>query len=328
MARKQVDYARPQLIHYLRELANSGRPWQELQKDVLPKVSCRGEIPPPHAECPDVERRPRLDTDMDRTAIRHALRDICTARTTLDETTNDVLTREWLERQRAWDERDEYCGISGGWGKFHRLRQDIEKIESAATRVAKIEVLEREKRRLVSVADEAARRFALVEDRRFFLDQTRKRYAGSFPEIKDWSVPTDRSAPDHRRMIEIALDEIDFETVGLGGETVYFLEHVSGRWIGNSQLGPLFFTSMEPAQQYADASSMMGLGLKAEALTEDNLRGILGWFFDHHRFLIEKPKDASWLFEVYPQLVSARPADDGELSEALELAGRTNDGAW
>lgn len=325
MAKAKTNYTKTAVLQMFRKWADADSTWQH-HVDKLKQVQCQGDLKPlPPGAPPDAPRRAAEGTSLDKVGLRHAMRDICRCVAMLDETSNNVLNKAWLDRQRAQAERDEYAGANGGWGKYHRLRQDIEKIESASTRVAKIEIVEREKRRLIAVADEASRKFALIEDRRFFVDEVRKKYVGSFPEIHDWVPPTGRPETDTRSMVQAALDEIDFSSVGLDGEVAFFLEHVSGRWIGHTQHGPMIFAREEPALQYVD--SKMGLSVKAEPLTEDNVREILRWYNDHHRFVIEKPKDASWLFERFPELLCARPTDDSEMTEALEYAGKT-EGGW
>ncbi len=319
MARKTTDYSKPKLINYLRSLADTGKSWRDMQVDILPGVTCIGDLYPLLDGAPDnTPRHARHGTAMSRTEIRHCLRDVCRCVAMLDEVSNKRMDEAWRDRARAQAELDEFAGVNGGWGKYHSMRRDIEKLKSALERVAKVGVLDDEKRRLSMVRDSASNRFASTEDRRFFLDQTRKRYVGSFSEVHDWTPPTERDPTDTRTMLEVAIDEVDFDEIDFDGSKVYFVQHISGRYVGNSQTGPLFFRLKTAAYAYTENKQMFSLS--ESTLTADAVRETVRWYNENHRFILSEPADGLWLYEQYPQLASTRPVDDGEFQESMEAA--------
>lgn len=320
MARKQVDYKKSELIAHLRKLADSGERWETMQKTVLPKISCRGEIPPPHAEAPNIERRPAPGTSMDKAAVRHCLRNLCKVRAVMGSVTNAKLDTAWHDRRRAKDELEDYAGRNGSWGRYHHLRRDIEKEKSATARVAKIEAIDAEKRRLTAVHAEASRMFGLLEDKRFFVDEVRKQYPGSFPDIRDWSPPIDRPDDDTRSLIEVEVDLVDWDLIAFDDSECFFIEHISGRWIGDREKGPLYFQRRKAAEAFTD--EQMSMSVKVGSMTADSTRGTCEWFASHHRFIRELPTDGAFLYDRYPALLDTRPVDDSELVESLEHASK------
>ncbi len=326
MARKQqTDYTKPKLIAYLRTLADSSKSWKEMQETILPGISCRGEIPPPHPECPNIERRPRMGTSMDRVEIRHCLRDVCKCVALLPTCSNKSMDEGWLERDRAERELSDFYNPSARTGKYFDLARDIQQLKQASARVENMGVLDEERRRLGLICDDVCNRYRVVEEARFFLDTTRKRWPGSFSDVQDWTAPKDYDLHDHRKMIEIALDEIDFSAIAFDDSVVHYIEHISGKLIGHSQRGPLLFTSAERAKQYIATKEMMSIS--KGVLSADDVQVVLRWFTDRHRFILGEPEGGAFLFDKYPELTDARPADDSDLSEALETAG-TRDTEW
>ncbi len=325
MPKKTTDYPKPKLIAYLRQLADSGKRWEDMQKDILPGITCIGDVPPPHPEAPNIERRPRMGTDMPKTEIRHCLRDICKCVALLPTCCNKAMDEGWLERDRAERELTEFYNPSTRTGKYFDLARDIQLLKQASVRVEKTGVLDEERRRLGLICDDVCNRYRVVEEARFFLDQTRKRWPGSFRDVADWSPPVERDPHDHRKMLEIALDEIDFDAVPFDDGTVYYLEYISGQLVGHSQRGPLFFASHERAKQYIASKEMMSIS--KGVLSADDVQVVLRWYVDRHRFTLDEPTGGSFLFDKYPELTAARPADDSDLSEALETAG-TRDTEW
>ena len=115
-------------------------------------------------------RRAAEGTSMTVAEIRHCLRDLCKVCGMMDTVKNADLDVAWSERRRAQEEVWDFCGKGGGWGRMHRTLQDIDKLKSPATRVAKAEIVNRESRRLLAVLDDTIRRFGLLEDKRSFVD--------------------------------------------------------------------------------------------------------------------------------------------------------------
>ena len=323
MARKKTDYSKPEVIRRFREIANRNQDWHAQQDTVLAGMSCKGDIPPPHPEMPDVERRPRDGTAMSRSELRHCFRDVCKSVGWLKQCSAKQMDAAWLDRRDSQEALAEFFPANGGWGKYHDLRSNIDGLKKASERVAKLSALDDEKRRLALVAAEATHRFSIIEDTRFKFDEVRTKYPGSFPEISGWSPPIPRDAEDTRRRVEIEISEIDFSDVGLDGKKVFYIEAFGGRIFGDRQLGPLYFTSADLAGRYVDEKKKCCIS--EGHLTPDAMPNLLLWFHDHHKFVSELPGGGSWLFQEYPELVTARARDDSELDESLAMSTGANE---
>ena len=56
MPKRTTDYTKPKLIAHLRALADTGKPWKEMQQHELTRITCIGEVPAPHPEYPASRR--------------------------------------------------------------------------------------------------------------------------------------------------------------------------------------------------------------------------------------------------------------------------------
>lgn len=323
MARK-TDYSKAEIIRRFRQIAERNQDWHAQQDTVLAGISCRGVIPEPHPEMPDVERRPQEGTAMNRGELRHCFRDVCKSVGWLKQCSNSQMTEAWTDRRNAQEELAEFSPPSGGWGRYQTLRADIERLKTARERVAKLAALDDEKRRLILIADEASRKFSVMEDLRFRFDECRLAYAGSFPEVSSWTPPVERDPEDLRKRVEIEIAEIDFDDIGLDGRSVFFVEGFGGVIYGDKVGGPLYFQSVDLANRFVDEQPKACIS--ETKLTPDSVRDLLRWFVDRNRLISGKVDGGLLLYEQFPELVNVKPRDDSQLDAALETATANSTG--
>ncbi len=316
MPKAKTNYTKTAVLQMFRKLVDSGKPWLELQADVLPGVECVGGLYALLDGAPaNAPRHARPGTALDKAGLRHALRDIHKAVRMADEVSNERMDEAFRDREETQAAYDEFFNEKTRWGKYYDLRRDIERLSSAELRVRKIAVLDDQRHRLAAIRDSAVKRFSLIEDERFFYNKTCLKYADAFPEYRQW-VPPDAPDPlDTRNPQTVAIDSLDFDAMGFDDSELFYVEHLSGKMLGSVKGGPMFFVSQEAGRQHTEDSPK--LSLARDTLTADRVRETCRWFAERHRFTSEEPKHAKFLYQEFPALLDTSPPDDREFTEEL-----------
>lgn len=319
MPKEKIDYTKPEVIKRFRQLADEGLDWYAEQDKILAGMSCLGIVPEPNPECPKAPRRAKEGTSLNRVQLRHCLRDICKSVGWLKECSAKQMDAAWRDRRDAQEELNEFFPSNRGRGRYHDLRQNIERLKTARERVGQFAALDDQKRRLELVADEASHRFSLIEDIRFRFDECRLTYAGSFSEVSTWSPPTPRDLEDTRRRVDIEIAAVDWDEVGFDGKRVFIVEVIGGAIFGDRVNGLLYFTNAALAGRFADEYPRECC-VNEITLAADALPSLLSWYVDKHRFTASRPDGGLFLNEQFPELVNIKAKDTSELDEALEAA--------
>lgn len=317
MSKKPTDYTKPQVLKMFRRWADSGKPWLELQANELPKVKCIGDLYPLPPDSPaNTPRHARLGTALDKVALRHALRDVYKAVRMADRVSNARMDSAFRDRAKSEGEYRAFFDETGRRGEYYRLRQDIERLESAELRVRKVSVLDDRRRCLAAVRDSAVERFAAIEDERFFFNEVCLKYVEAFADYRQWTPP-DRPDPlDVRNPQMIAIDSLDFSEIGLDDSEVFYVEHLSGKMVGSVKGGPMYFTNQKAAWAYTDNAEKFSIS--RDTLTPDRVQSTCLWYAERHRYTSDEPKHAKFLYLEYPALTATAPPDDQEFAEEFE----------